>query len=165
MSFLAPHDKHVHYEQALKLRATISQLVFKNGGVIGEQELEDIIASIDYLFARGNPDVRCEDRRDVIAWLASKAKQNRQKIRQFNEDHNLVERAERQAREYKKLTKQKKVEEAEDVMDLDQQLNRSLQRLKDPYLGDKYYCYLPYRRRRSGRDMSTCTPSRSSASR
>jgi hypothetical protein len=70
----------------MRLKPTMSQLVFKNsGGVINERELDDLIQSIDYLFARGkNPDVQEEDKQDVLAFLATKAIKNNKKIREFN---------------------------------------------------------------------------------
>ena len=54
-----------------------------------------------------NTDIQEEDKQDVLAFLANKAIQNRQKIKQYNEENNCVEKAERKARLYKKKTKQK----------------------------------------------------------
>lgn len=48
-----------------------------------------------------------EDKKDVINFLAHKARKNREKIKQYNEDHNCVEQAEKKERLYKKKTKQK----------------------------------------------------------
>lgn len=100
------NDLRAHRELALKQKSfNFTQLVFKNNGkeVINDNELKDMVQSIDYVYARGNPNVYQEDKRDVLKFLALKSKKNRQRIQEYIEEHDFVQKHEKAERNYKKI--------------------------------------------------------------